>query len=340
METLKICIFVIFIISVCGAPSKNDVKPNHDCSCAGYQAQALECEWDASIQKCNETSEAYKNYKFWCEKLNQFRDDKRAGKRPNNYDRTLTCDAYKNEEQRRKEKCGLEVQLEKTKRSLPIGSIPSNITTAVSSNWTSYMSPVKNQGGCGSCWAFASIGLCEWYLKNYNAPEYEVLSDQHLVDCNLNNGGCGGGWPTKALNYLNANGTSDFNYKYTGKRGTCQSPLPYAMDKKCPKAVYERYGDGNDDRLRQVLSSTPVLGAMRVIGSFFQYKSGIYTPTNCTSAINHAIMVVGFGTDEETKQKYWICRNSWGAGFGERGYFRLDANTPNQCGISSNFWYY
>lgn len=341
MNTFKFFIAVTFIAIVSGDRATN-VRPNHDCSCKGYEAKALQCEWDASIQKCVETSDAYINYKFWCEKLNNFRKNKRAGRRPNNYNRTLTCDAYKSEEQRRKEKCGLKIEHTKMKRSLPLGSIPTTSVTSPFSNWTSTMSPVKNQGGCGSCWAFASIALCEWYLKNHDVPQYETLSDQHLVDCDLSNGGCNGGWPTKSLNYLFVNGTSNSKYAYTATRGTCQSPLPYPRNKKCPKAIYEwnLSATGNDDRLRQVLTKTPVLGAMNVISSFFQYKSGIYTPTNCTNQVNHAILVVGHGVDNVTNQKYWICRNSWGTGWGEGGYFKMDANTPNQCGISSYFWYY
>jgi C1A family cysteine protease len=338
MKVFVLCFALVVVVAGDGA---TNVRPNHDCSCKGYEAKAAECKWPEAIKKCDPASKEYKTYFFWCEKLNNFRDDKREGTRPNNYNRTLTCDSYKTEKERRKEKCGLKVEKGNSKRSLPIGSIPTSSPTPTSANWTASMTPIKNQGGCGSCWAFASTGLCEHHLKS--VKQETILSEQQMVDCDLSNGGCNGGWPTKSLTYMNTTGLANSAYVYKAVRAAnCSVPKPYAIVKRCPKPITEYYAAGNDARLRQVLAKTPVLGAMNVISSFYQYRNGIYTPANgtCSAAINHAIMIVGYGTDSITKQKYWICRNSWGTGWGERGYFKIDANKANQCGISTWFWYY
>jgi cathepsin L len=350
MKTFTYCFGIaIFILSAAIAddhhkyPKATDVKPNHDCSCKGYEAKAAECKWPEIIQKCNVTSEAYIHYKFWCDELNNFRDEKREGEIPDAYNRTLTCDSYKSLEERKKEKCGLKVEKSKTKRSLPPGAIPTASPIAPAADWTLTMTQVKDQGECGSCWAFASNGLCEWFLKNRMRRPLllTTLSEQNLVDCDKSNSACDGGWPTKSLAFMNEKGVSSgMMYRYRMAQGYCHAPFPYRPIARCPKGIAENYPSGNDARLRQVLSRTPVVGAINALPGLYQYKNGIYTPQNCSSEINHAIMVIGYGTDPITQQKYWICRNSWGAGWGDKGNFKIDANTANQCGISTWFWYY
>lgn len=336
MKATNICIVIVLVVGTV----HSDVKPNHDCSCKGYEAKATECKWPASIQKCDTSSEAYKWYKFWCERLNHFRDEKREHHIPEYYNRTLTCDSYKSEEQRKKEKCGLKVEPVKTTRALPIGSIAQDSPIRASADWRRTFGPPRDQQSCGSCWSFASIGLCEWYLRNVSPRKPITLSEQHLVDCDSSNNACDGGWPTKSLNFMRNGVTSSF-YTYKNAKGTCKSPSRFRPIARCPKPIVEYYPSGNDTRLRQVLSKTPVVGAMNVVGSFYQYKSGLYSPTSCPSdEVNHAILIVGYGKDPSTGRNAWVIRNSWGTSWGIGGYAFIDATDPNFCALSIYFWYY
>lgn len=321
-------------------PKATDVKPDHDCSCNGYEVLATKCkeDWPAEIKKCNATSVAYANYKFWCEKLNKFREEKKEGERPNLAARKMTCDAYKSLAERYKEKCGLKVQPTKQKRYLPVGRVPDNSPILPSVDWSSKMTPIKDQDECGSCWAFASNAMCEYYLSG-KYKRTIILSEQSLIDCDTSNSACDGGWPTKSLDFMSTKGVADgTRYQYQNSRGFCRSPLLYATYARCPKAIAENNPNGNDNRLRQVLSKTPVIGAMNVVPGLYQHSKGIHSPLSCPANINHAIMIVGYGT--ENGVKYWIIRNSWGTQWGEKGYFKLNADTLNNCGISLWYWYY
>lgn len=338
MKAINICIVIELVVFAVRA----DVKPNHDCSCKGYEKKSAECNWPASIQKCDISSEAYKNFFLWCDRLNSFRDKKRNHRIPEFYNRTLTCDSYKTEEQRRKEKCGLKVEAVRTMRSLPVGIIPLESHALNSADWRTTFPPPKNQDTCGSCWAFASIGLCEWYLKNISPQRSFNLSEQHLVDCDTSNSACEHGWPGNCLEFMAANGTVDSSYSYKNAKETCKSPLNFnPIAESCPEAIFEYYPSGNDARLKRVLSRTPVVGAMNVVPSFYQYESGLYSPSSCPSdVVNHAIMIVGFGKEPKTGKDAWIIRNSWGTEWGVGGYAYIDATNPNVCGLSKYFWYY
>jgi hypothetical protein len=184
--------------------------------------------------------------------------------------------------------------------------------------------------------------MCEWYLNNKStspASSPIILSEQTLVDCNLNNKGCNGGWQGRALNYIAANGTASSEYPYTAVRGACQVPSPYAASYKCPPAFEEFFVNGNDTRLRQVLNVGPVTVPLHVGNGFFQVATGIYSPTEaCTGILNHAVVIVGYGS--VGTQKYWIIRNSWGTSFGEGGYIKIDANKINTCGLSTWLVYF
>lgn len=352
----------------------SEAPPNEDCSCAGFTRKAIECEWEKKVAECSKVSKYYKNYKIMCKLLNKYRDLKRIGKLPHDGTRNMTCESYKPLPQRMKEKFGtrrpsnyssqnpvnsvsflnpssLALAAENMVDNVGIdlasppheGVVPDNQKIATSVNWTSNMTPIKNQGECGSCWAFASDALCEYYLKRKNItfPTAPSISEQYLVDCDFSNYGCRGGWPGLALNFIAASGTPDASYSYKGVQGNCLSPEKYPPTLSCPSPVQEDYPQGNDDRLRQILNVTPVVVAINALPGFLQAQSGIYTPMkqSCdASGINHAVVVVGYGS--ELGHKYWIVRNSWGTEWGEDGYIKFDANTKNQCGISSYLVYF
>lgn len=210
---------------------------------------------------------------------------------------------------------------------------PVSQTTPV--NWGPKMNPVTNQGGCGSCWAFATIGAIEGnYNVNFgNSPSF---SHQQLVDCDKGSNGCSGGNPDGALRYLTKSGLAYANsYPYvsgtTGKADTCK-----AASLKLNGVVLGfdtcSYGRCTRDKQRALLARGPLIVYVDADGStgatkiFQHYKSGILAIT--CSQINHAIVLTGFDKDEKGEFLYGM--NSWGAGWGEKGYFRIRVNDADK----------
>lgn len=182
---------------------------------------------------------------------------------------------------------------------------------------------------CGACWSFAAVALLEsHYLIKYKKSI--SLSEQILIDCVQN--GCSDGDFSYALDYVKANGISDKNYKYTGKTGTC----PVFKQKsliKVKSAV--SIPEGNEIKMKEVIANIgPVAVAVDCRWpSFILYKSGVYYDDRCsTDAVNHAMIVVGYG--RENNQDYWLVRNSWGESWGEAGYIKIARNKKSHCGIA------
>lgn len=194
------------------------------------------------------------------------------------------------------------------------------------------VTPVKDQGQCGSCWAFSTTGSVEgaFFLKT---GSLESFSEQQLVDCSKLNMGCNGGLPDRAFRYLEKYSLcSEDSYPYTAKDGTCA---------ECKGVVSELSGyydvpKGNEDQLLFALQVNPVAVAIQADQLEFQlYKSGIMD-FNCGNQLDHAVLLVGFGT--ENGIDYWKVKNSWGTSWGEDGYFRL-LRGKNMCGISDSASY-
>ena len=196
----------------------------------------------------------------------------------------------------------------------------------------SKVTPVKNQGQCGSCWAFATVGSLE-ALNLILGNSEELYSEQDLVDCSYNVPGsscsaCNGGWPSGAMKWLSQSGIvrdSDYPYKedYTG-----QSQCP-----NLPRASLKIGGagtvaQGNTDELSRAVAIQPVVVCIDA-SNWGQYTSGIFN--DCQEDVNsadHAVLLVGYTEDA------WIIKNSWGTGWGEEGYIRL-ARPGNTCGVAN-----
>lgn len=195
------------------------------------------------------------------------------------------------------------------------------------------MPEVKNQGACGSCWAFAAITPLEFaHCKKSNDPI--ILSEKQLVDCDRVNGGCQGGWYTTAWDHIKQIGgsaeTSSYG-PYNARRGFCRfrskmvganvSSFKYVKpnDVVAMQEAMEKYG--------------PLAVALTVVNSFLSYGSGIYDDAACDSReVNHAVVLVGWDTVDGVD--YWIGRNSWGLNWGENGYFRIKRGV-NKCKIEN-----
>lgn len=198
--------------------------------------------------------------------------------------------------------------------------------------------PIKNQGGCGSCWAFSAVSAVEAINAIVNGNLIS-LSEQQLVDCDrLFNEGCNGGLMDPAFEFITKNGgiDSEEDYPYRGRDGTCD---PYRVNAKVVNiSGYEDVPENNEGALKKAVASQVVSAPISVGGIHFQlYESGIFTGKCGTSAeLDHGVSIVGYGS--ENGLDYWIVRNSWDTNWGEKGYMRLQRNVPEaegHCAIAS-----
>jgi len=209
-------------------------------------------------------------------------------------------------------------------------TLPSSI------NWTEkgWVTPIKNQGQCGSCWAFSTTGALEGQMFNKTGTLVS-LSEQNLVDCCTTNQGCNGGVMDNAFQYVRQNGglDSEQSYPYTGKQGTC-SYRASNSDAVC--SGWTDVTSGDEQSLQQAVATVgPVSAAIDASSKKFQlYRSGVYSNPSCSSsALDHGILVVGYGSYEG--QPYWLVKNSWGTSWGMKGYFMLARDQNNMCGIAT-----
>ncbi len=194
---------------------------------------------------------------------------------------------------------------------------------------------VRNQGSCGSCWAFAAAGMLSDRCCLQN-KDHGWLSVQELVSCDTKSKGCSGGWCTWALDYVKAaHGlVPEDCYPYLAKDKTCPRNCtdgrPWADSHVCACSEYKMCV--GVESMKTCIKSGPVTGAFGVCRSFFSYKSGTYKcDCNGNYVGLHAVLVMGYSTDKEC---VFRVRNSWGESWGLQGYFDIGCL---QCGIAGTF---
>jgi hypothetical protein len=194
---------------------------------------------------------------------------------------------------------------------------------------------VKNQGSCGSCYAFSAISAIEGWL----AVKHDALTDispQQVVDCSskYGNQGCNGGFMDYVFNYVAGNHgiCSDKDYPYKGSVTKCHNCtiVPYTDE----ITGYAAVKSDDEEALVEASAEGVVSVAIQATASFQSYKRGVYTGP-CSTDLNHGVTLVGYGQDGK---KFWKVKNSWGTSWGESGYIRMvrgESGVHGICGIAT-----
>lgn len=199
----------------------------------------------------------------------------------------------------------------------------------------SAVTPVKNQGSCGSCWAFSAIQNIEG-AHAIKHGELLTLSEQELVDCDKVDLGCDGGLMENAMTFLQNNGgvALESDYPYTGEDGTCN------FDKS--KAAVQVTGylniSSNETEIAQSLVELGPLSIAVHADPWQFYLGGITNPWFCNGDLDHGVLLVGYGRGSSflvAETDYWIIKNSWGESWGESGYIRL-VRGSGVCGMNKD----
>jgi len=198
-------------------------------------------------------------------------------------------------------------------------------------DWTTKgaVTPVKNQGQCGSCWAFSTTGGLEgsWQIASGNLVS---MSEQQFVDCDKGSAGCNGGSMEGAFQF--AEGTSvatESSYAYTARDGTCKSSYSTAIPSGGVTG-YKSVGS-SAGALVDAIQNSPISVAIEADQSVFQMYSGGVITSGCGTNLDHGVLAVGVNSDGSIKVK-----NSWGSSWGSSGYVNI---ATNQCGITSDASY-
>jgi KDEL-tailed cysteine endopeptidase len=216
-----------------------------------------------------------------------------------------------------------------------------NLPSSVDWRTLGAVTPVKNQGSCGSCWAFATVATIEG-INQIKTKQLVSLSEQELVDCDSGDEGCDGGLFEHAYDFVKKNGglTTETFYPYLAKKQTCN-----INKEKSHSAIidgYETVPANDEEALKKAVAAQPVAVAIDASGSDLQfYSEGVFTG-DCGKELNHAVTVVGYG-ENPNGSKYWIVKNSWGTRWGEAGYIKMErglsGDAQGKCGIAMDASY-
>jgi C1A family cysteine protease len=207
---------------------------------------------------------------------------------------------------------------------LEIGEIASNVDWSTDK---SVVNPVKDQGQCGSCWAFSAVGTVESAYA-LAAGKLGSYAEQQLVDCSTNGGsqGCNGGFNQYGIQYIGTTGiAAESAYPYTATDGTCKASSVSKTLAAGSVAGYQSVTKTNAG-LQSALNGAPVSVTVDADNSWQLYRSGVLSKScGIFGQIDHAVIAVGYDTSADT----FKIRNSWGASWGEAGYVRIDNTVSN-----------
>jgi len=214
-------------------------------------------------------------------------------------------------------------------KNYPESINPRTIPASLDWRQKNAVTPVKNQGQCGSCWAFSTTGSVEG-AHAISTGTLVSLSEQQLMDCasSYGNQGCNGGLMDDAFEFIIKNGgiCSEASYPYKGVEGKCQTCTEVATI-----SSYVDNPSGNENNLSTLIQTGPVSIAIEADQSAFQFYSGGVFSATCGHNLDHGVLIVGYGT--LSSKPYWIVKNSWGASWGMSGYI-LMIQGKDECGLA------
>ena len=199
---------------------------------------------------------------------------------------------------------------------------------------------VKDQGGCGSCWAFSTIGALEG-AHFIASGDLQSFSEQQLVSCDKDgvNNGCNGGFQDSAFEYYMAGAKAELESVYPYTSGTYGYDGKCTYDEASATAVtvsdYACVTTSNLGQMKAAVTQQPTAVAIQANMPCFQfYHSGVMDNANCGTNLDHAVLAVGFGNDAATGKDYWLIKNSWNTSWGDKGYIKLGMDDTNgTCGV-------
>jgi len=238
-----------------------------------------------------------------------------------------------------------------------LGDSPSS--TSLNLTAQGYITPVRNQGGCGSCWAFACTGVIEMNYAQANglsSDELENLrfSEQQVVSCDDVNYGCMGGWPVDAFKYIQSAGgmATEDDYPYKAQTGNCKSnKLNDLVEGTAPQEIdYGSYcgewrdcSDVDEDSLAASMETNGAHVVAVNASPWQYYTGGVLSADECNAdsgngrrVLNHAVILTGF--DISGDEKYWSIKNSWSSSWGDNGYIHIEYGS-NACGVGNDALY-
>jgi cysteine peptidase B len=209
---------------------------------------------------------------------------------------------------------------------LESGPVAANLSVRAptSFDWRSrnppVVTPVYNQGQCGSCWAFSATENIEsrWALAGHTLTE---LSMQQIVDCDTTDAGCGGGWPYNAYQYVIGAGGMDplADYPYVAENEQCAFNSGEVVAKISSWEYVTQSQDEN--QMASYLSTKGPLSVCVDASEWSSYSGGVFTADECTTSIDHCVQALGYNLN--ANPPYWIIRNSWGTSWGINGFMYL-----------------